>query len=53
MNMVLQPSSISRLLRHLPASLVKVLDAWSYKVAQRRAQQRQRKWLARKAASGL
>ena len=53
MNPVLHPSTVSRLVRVLPAALVKVLDAWSYRVAQRRAQQRQRQWLARKAASGL
>jgi hypothetical protein len=31
---------LTSLLRHLPASLLARLDAWSYRVAQRRAQAR-------------
>lgn len=50
---VLHPSRVAQVVRFLPAALVKVLDAWSYRMARRRAQQRQRQWLARKAASGL
>ena len=33
----------------LPQPLLRVLDAWSHRVARRRAQERQRKWLARTA----
>lgn len=33
----------------LPQSLLRVLDGWSHRVAQRRAEERQRKWLARRA----
>lgn len=36
-------------LHWLPQGLVRALDGWSYRVAQRRAQERQRKWLARRA----
>ena len=45
-----QPTASSRLLRLLPASLLAALDAWSYRVARRRAEERQRKWQQRKAA---
>ena len=31
----------------LPQALRRVLDGWSHRVAQRRARERQRKWLAR------
>lgn len=41
---------VSQVVRHLPASLVKVLDAWSRRVARQRAQQRRQKWLERQAA---
>ncbi len=41
---------VSQLVRALPAPLVNLLDAWSHRIARRRAQQRQRKWLQRKAA---
>ena len=47
------PSRVAQVVRHLPRWLVRSLDAWSYRVAKRRAQQRQQRWLARKAASGL
>ena len=33
----------------LPQPLLRVLDAWSHRIAQRRARERQRKWLARVA----
>ena len=48
---ILQPSAVSQVVRHLPRWLVRALDAWSYGLARRRALQRQRRWLARKAAS--
>ena len=51
MNTMVQGSWVAQVLRHLPAPLVKVLDAWSYRVARKRAQQRQQKWLARQAAA--
>jgi hypothetical protein len=46
-------SLVSQILRHLPAALVSVLDAWSQRVARRRWEQRQRKWLQRKAAAAV
>jgi len=50
---LLHPSRVSQVVRHLPRWLVRALDAWSYRLAQRRARERQQRWLARKAASGL
>jgi hypothetical protein len=45
------PSSlVSQLVQHLPRPLLGVLDRWSQSVARRRWEQRQRKWLQRKAA---
>jgi hypothetical protein len=42
------------LVRHalqlLPSPLVRVLDAWSHRVAQRRFRERQQRWLQRNAA---
>jgi DNA-directed RNA polymerase specialized sigma24 family protein len=40
---------ISQVVRHLPASLVSVLDAWSHRIARRRARERMRKWEQRQA----
>lgn len=40
---------VAQLLRHLPASLLTVLDGWSQRVARRHALQRQQAWLRRKA----
>jgi hypothetical protein len=48
---VLQPSFVSQVVNHLPQRLVRVLDAWSARLARRRAEQRRRRWLARKAAA--
>jgi hypothetical protein len=42
--------SATILLRLLPRPLLAALDAWSYRVARRRAEERQRKWLQRKSA---
>lgn len=39
------------LLRVLPRPVLGMLDAWSYRIAQRRARERQQKWLQRKAAA--
>ena len=33
----------------LPQWVLRTLDGWSHRVAQRRARERQRKWLARRA----
>jgi hypothetical protein len=43
------PSVVSQLLKRLPAPLLGALDAWSHRIARRRAEERQRKWLERKA----
>lgn len=49
MSAVLQPSLVTQVVSRLPQWLVRSLDAWSYRQARRRAQQRQRRWLARTA----
>jgi hypothetical protein len=36
-------------LHWLPRWLLRMLDGWSHRVAQRRARERQRRWLARTA----
>jgi hypothetical protein len=43
---------LGQVLRVLPRPLLGALDAWSHRIAQRRARQRQQRWLARKAAAG-
>jgi hypothetical protein len=40
---------VAHLVRLLPGTLVGALDAWSRRVAQRHAQQRQQAWLRRQA----
>ena len=45
-----QSSLVSQVIQFLPGSILGVLDAWSHRVARRRARQRQQKWLQRKAA---
>lgn len=35
-----RPGLLNPLLRRLPARLLKALDAWSYRIAQQRAQKR-------------
>ena len=42
---------VSQLVQRLPAPLLKMLDAWSHRVARRRAQRRMLKWQQRKAAA--
>ena len=37
------------LIHWLPQPLLRALDGWSRRVARRRAQERQRRWLARRA----
>jgi hypothetical protein len=44
-------SLVSQILRVLPGPVLGVLDAWSQRVARRRWEQRQRKWLQRKLAA--
>jgi hypothetical protein len=39
------------MLRSLPGPVIGMLDAWSHRIAQRRARQRQQKWLQRRAAA--
>jgi len=43
-------SLAGRLVRAMPAPLLRALDAWSHRLAQRRWQARQRKWLQHQAA---
>jgi hypothetical protein len=40
---------LSLVIRHLPAPLLAVLDAWSHRLARRRWQQRQQRWQQRQA----
>jgi hypothetical protein len=46
----LHSSLVSQIVQYLPRPLLSVLDAWSRRVARRRAALRQQKWLRRKAA---
>lgn len=41
---------VSLLLRGLPGPLLRMLDAWSHRVAMRKARERQQRWAARQAA---
>jgi hypothetical protein len=41
---------VSLVIRRLPAPLLAVLDAWSQRLARRRWQQRQQRWLQRQPA---
>ena len=43
-------SLVSQVLHALPRPLLGLLDAWSHRIALRRAQQRQQKWQRRQAA---
>lgn len=38
---------VSQVLRLLPGPVLALLDAWSYRIAQRRARERQRRWAQR------
>ncbi len=44
------PLWIGRVVKLVPAPLRSLLDAWSYRVAQRHARQRQAAWLRRRSA---
>ena len=50
MGATLHSSLVSQIVQHLPRPLLSMLDAWSRRVARRRWNQRQLKWLQRKAA---
>ena len=45
-----QASLVGHIVGLLPSPLLRVLDGWSHRVAQRRALARQQKWLQRQAA---
>lgn len=45
-----QASLIAQIVQLLPSPLLRVLDGWSYRVAQRRARARQQQWLQAQAA---
>lgn len=49
MGALVQPTALSLVLRHLPGPVLRVLDAWSARVARRRWEQRQRRWQERRA----
>jgi hypothetical protein len=52
MGATVHPSLVSLIVRQLPRPLLSALDAWSHRVARRRAAERQRKWEQRKAGAG-
>ena len=43
-------SLVSRLVRLLPGPLLRALDAWSHRLAQRRYEARRQRWLRHQAA---
>lgn len=45
-----QPGLVSQAVRLLPGPLLAVLDAWSHRVARRRARERRQRWLLREQA---
>jgi hypothetical protein len=46
----IQTSLVSQVVQALPRPVLGLLDAWSHRVAQRRARQRQLQWQQRQAA---
>jgi hypothetical protein len=50
MGATVHPSLVSLIVRQLPRPLLSALDAWSHRVARRRAAERQRKWAQRRPA---
>lgn len=50
MGATVHTSLVSQLVHFLPRPLLGALDAWSHRVARRRAALRQQKWQQRKAA---
>ena len=53
MGAAVHPSLVSMVLRQLPRPVLRVLDAWSRRVARRRWEQRQLKWQRRKAPAAV
>ena len=49
MAVVVRTTWVGLLLRSLPGPLLRQLDAWSHRVAQRRARERQERWARRQA----
>jgi hypothetical protein len=47
-----QTTLLTRVLRHLPSRLIAALDAWSYRIAQKRAQRRREAGRRASAATG-
>jgi len=45
-----QTSVVSQMIRVLPAPVLRLLDAWSLRIARQRAQRRQQQWARRKLA---
>lgn len=48
---VVRTTWVGLLLRGLPGPLVRLLDAWSHRVAMRKARERQERWTRRQAGS--
>lgn len=46
-----QTSVVSQVIRVLPAPVLRLLDAWSLRIARQRAQRRQLQWARRKAVA--
>ena len=50
MTTAIQTSLLSQAIRVLPAPVLRLLDAWSLRIARQRAQRRQQQWARRKLA---
>lgn len=50
MSALARTSWVSQVLHLLPAPLLRALDAWSHRVAQRRLEERRARWLQRRGA---
>ena len=53
MGVLVHSSLINLALRLLPDPVLRALDGWSQRAARRRWEQRQRKWLRRKAPAAI
>jgi hypothetical protein len=49
---IVRTTWVAVLLKRLPGPLLRLLDGWSYRLAQRRARERQERWVRRQAAAG-
>jgi hypothetical protein len=49
MSAIARPTFVTQVVRLLPAPLLRALDAWAHRQAQRRAQERRDAWLLRQA----